>query len=134
MTEKTVNKAPSGRPNRKPVGMRNRLTVYDKDPNYNYRWVNAQMDGGSRIPIMEEAGYEKVKKSSVRSETGRIDATALGAYETTPGGNGDTLVLMRTRKEWYEEDQAEKQKRVDELDSAQKRIPEGFYGKISDKL
>lgn len=134
MTEKTVNKAPSGRPNRKPVGFRNRLTVYDKDPSREYRWVNVNMDGGSRVSIMEDAGYRKEAKSKIRAESGRVDATSLGAYETAPGGNGDTLILMSIDKSWYDEDQLEKQKRVDELEQSQKRIPDGFYGKISDKL
>lgn len=132
MTEKTVNKAPSGRPTRKPVGHRNRLTVLDKDPNYEYRWVNTNASGGDRVLIMEEAGYEKVAKSTQRAN-GRVDASPLGSFETTPGGGGDTLVLMRQKKEWYTEDQKEKQKRVDETDVAQKRTPDGFYGKIADE-
>lgn len=130
MAEKTINKAPSGRPERKPVGFRNRLAVYDQDPNYVYRWVNTNADGGDRIIIMEQAGYEKVPKSTHRTDTGRVDASALGSFETAPGGGGDTLVLMRIPREWYEEDQKAKQARVDELDSAQKRTPDGFYGKI----
>jgi hypothetical protein len=133
MTEKTVNKAPSGRPNRKPVGFRNRLTVYDQDPNFVYRWVNTNADGGDRVSILEEAGYEKVAKSDVRTGNGRIEASPLGTTESIPGGGGDTLVLMRQKKEWYEEDQKAKQARVDDLDRAQKKTPEGFYGKISDK-
>jgi len=133
MTEKTVNKAPSGRPVRKPAGFRNRLAVHGKDPNFEYRWINTNMDGGDRVSIMEEAGYEKVAKSSVRAASGRVDASPLGSFETTPGGNGDTMVLMRIKKEWYDEDQRAKQKRVDELDRAQKRTPDGFYGKITEK-
>lgn len=132
MTEKTVNKAPSGRPVRKPVGFRNRLAVYDKDPNFEYRWVNSSADGGDRVSIMEEAGYEKVVKSATRQSTGRVDnASPLASFETTPGGNGDLMVLMRIKKEWYAEDQKAKQARVDELDQAQKRTPDGFYGKIT---
>lgn len=133
MTEKTVNKAPSGRPNRKPVGFRNRLAVHDKDPNYEYRWVNTAADGGDRVSIMEDAGYEKVAKSTVRAATGRVEASALGSFETVPGGGGDQLLLMRQKKEYYEEDQKAKQARVDELDRAQKRNPDGFYGKIADE-
>jgi hypothetical protein len=133
MTEKTVNKAPSGRPNRKPVGFRNRLAVHDQDPNFVYRWVNTNADGGDRVTILEESGYEKVAKSAVRTGNGRVEASPLGGTETIPGGGGDTLVLMRQKKEWYEEDQKAKQARVDELDRAQKKTPEGFYGKISEK-
>jgi len=133
--EKTVNKAPSGRPNRKPVGYRNRLTVYDKDPNYEYRWINSTADGGDRISVMEQAGYEKVPKGATRTGNGRVDnASALGSFETVPGGAGDTLILMRQKKEWYNEDQAAKAKRVDELEAAQKKNPDGLYGKILSKL
>ena len=134
MTEKTVNKAPSGRPKRQPVGMRNRLTVADKDPDYVYRWINASADGGDRPAILAESGYEFVPKSESRRANVRVsDAGALGSYETTPGGGGDTLVLMRQKKEYYEEDQALKQKRVDETDRAQHRTPDGLYGSITSK-
>lgn len=134
MTEKTVNKAPSGRPKRQPVGHRNRLTVVDKDPNYVYRWVNASADGGDRPAILAESGYEYVQKSSVREGNIRVaNGGPLGAYETTPGGGGDTLVLMRQKREYYEEDQASKQQRVDLTDRAQHRTPDGLYGSITTK-
>jgi hypothetical protein len=133
MTEKTVNKAPSGRPARKPVGFRNRLAVHGKEPGFEYRWINTNADGGDRVSIMEEAGYEKVSKSGVRAANGRVDASALGSFETVPGGSGDTLVLMRIKQEYYDEDQRAKQVRVDETERAQKRTPDGFYGKIADE-
>lgn len=134
MTEKTVNKAPSGRPKRQPVGLRNRLTVADQDPNYVYRWVNANADGGDRPAILQESGYEYVPKSDSRRANIRVsDAGALGAYETTPGGGGDTLVLMRQKREYYEEDQAAKQERVTATEKAQHRTPDGLYGSITSK-
>jgi hypothetical protein len=131
MTEKTVNKAPSGRPKRQPVGHRNRLTVADKDPNYVYRWVNANADGGDRPAILAESGYEFVPKSQARKANVRVsDAGPLGTYETTPGGSGDTLVLMRQKREYYDEDQVAKQARVDKTEAAQKKRPDDFYGKV----
>ena len=136
MTEKTVNKAPSGRPKRQPVGHRNRLTVNNQDPNYVYRWVNANMDSGDRPQILQESGYEYVEKSTARKSNIRVqDGGVLGSYETTPGGSGDTMVLMRQHKDWYNQDQAEKQKRVDESDQAIKnKVKEdGFYGKVTNK-
>ena len=133
MTEKTVNKAPSGRPQRKPVGFRNRLAVHDKDPDREYRWVNTTADGGDRVEIFKEAGYRLEKKSGQRAANGRVDASPLGSFETTPGGGGDTLVLMSIEKDLYIADQKEKQKRVDDLDRSQKRTPDGFYGKIADE-
>jgi len=134
MTEKTVNKAPSGRPKRQPVGHRDRLTVNDQDPNYVYRWVNANADGGDRPAILQESGYEFVSKSESRRSNIRVsDAGALGAFETTPGGGGDTLVLMRQKREYYEEDQAAKQGRVNLTEQAQHRTPDGLYGSITSK-
>ena len=134
MTEKTVNKEPSGRPKRQPVGLRNRLTVADQDPNYVYRWVNANADGGDRPAILQEYGYEYVQKSqSLRANVRVSDAGPLGAFETTPGGGGDTLVLMRQHKDYYNEDQAAKQERVDLTDRAQHRTPDGLYGSITSK-
>lgn len=134
MTEKTINKAPSGRPKRQPVGHRNRLAVVDKDPNYVYRWVNANADGGDRPAILAESGYEFVEKSQTRKANIRVsDGGSLGSYETTPGGGGDTLVLMKQKREFYDEDQAAKQARVDETDRAQHKTPEGFYGSITSK-
>lgn len=135
MAEKTINKAPSGRPKRLPVGHRNRLQVVDKDPEYVYRWVNASADGGDRPAILAESGYEYVPKSSVRTSNNIRTSTGgpLGAYETTPGGGGDTLVLMRQKREYYEEDQAAKQERVDMTDRAQHKTPDGLYGSITTK-
>lgn len=132
MTEKTVNKAPSGRPKRQPVGHRNRLAVADKDPNFVYRWVNANADGGDRPAILAESGYEFVEKSATRKANIRVqDASVLGSYETTPGGGGDTMVLMKQRKDYYDEDQQAKQTRVNETEAAQLKTPEGFYGKVT---
>lgn len=134
MAEKTVNKAPSGRPVRKPVGFRNRLAVANKDPNYEYRWVNTNFrEGMDRVAEFEEAGYEKVSKTSVGADTGRIDASPLGSFQTAAGGVGDTMVLMRIKKEFYQEDQQAKQERVDETDRAQNKTPDGLYGTITKK-
>ena len=95
MTEKTVNKAPSGRPNRKPVGFRNRLAVFDKDPNFEYRWVSSRMNNGSRIQECLDAGYEFVQKSAQRSTTGRIEAGPKGLPNLgTAVRKGDVLAYL----------------------------------------
>jgi hypothetical protein len=134
MTKKTVNEAPSGRPKRKPVGYRNRLLVENQDPDYQYRWVNTNFrEGMLRVQEFEEAGYEKVLKHTVDADTGRIEGSSLGSFQTAIGGAGDVMILMRQKKEYFEEDQKAKQKAVDETDQAQKRTPDGFYGKITDK-
>ena len=106
------------RTRRTPVGgARDILTVRDKDPNYSYRWV-ADLPG--RIDRMKDAGYEVVTdKLEIGQKT--VDRESkVGSVITKTGGGGMTLVLMRTQKEWYDEDQKSKQDRVDALEVAMK--------------
>lgn len=132
--KEAIVKAPSGRPTRKPVGYRDRLRTQNTDPNYVYRWVNANLDQGDRVNILKEAGYETAPAGVHRVTNGRVDdSKEPGSVEVIPGGQGDKLVLMRQKREYYEEDQAEKQKRVQSLEAHQRKTPDGFYGKISDK-
>lgn len=132
MSRISRNSEPSGRPARLPVGYRDRLRILDPDPNYVYRWVNASADQGDRVSIFEAAGYEKVPCGLHKIGNGRVSTPGPdGSVETIPGGGGDKLVLMRIKREWYEQDQKQKQDRVDATERAQRKPPDGFYGSIS---
>jgi hypothetical protein len=87
---------------------------------------------------MEEVGYEPVthKVSVGDSAVGR--ASQLGSAVSRPVGGGQKAVLMRIPKEWYDEDQAEKQKRVEQSEKAMERnipknkpTPDGDYGEVA---
>lgn len=117
MSEKeNIAKAPSGRPQRIPVGYRNRFEVSNKDPNFSYRIVKDQ-DG--RIQEFKDAGYEVVEKSQTKLGASRIEGGAsLGSTASIPLGAGDTGVLMRIPKEYYEEDQLRKVEAIKEKEKA----------------
>ena len=108
---------------------RNRLAVRGKDPDYEYRWVN---DLDDNIQIFKERGWEMVEVGTHGVGEKRVDdITPEGTLQTVSAGNGVTAFLMRIKKEWYKEDQAEKAKYVDETErSLIPKRDEGFYGKI----
>lgn len=133
MTE--PQKAPRGRVKRQPIRARGRLNVNGKDENYVYRFVN---DVGDRIQMFQEAGYELVSKQDHKIVDNRLDiaipdgTNAMVSVGVKNNGDAQRAYLMRIRREWYEEDQAEKQK---DIKAVQEQIKnpniDGAYGKIS---
>lgn len=127
--KEAIAKAPRGRTRRTPIGQRNVLTVAGKDPNYVYRIVN---DSGDRINEFLDAGYELVDEDSVKVGDKRVNkASAEGTKSQISVGQGQKAFVMRIRKEWYDEDQAIKQQRVDQLEATIKeKALDGTYGKL----
>lgn len=116
--EKTLNvKSPSGRTRRSPLTVRNRLSLRDKDPNFVYRIVN---DVEDRVELLQEQGYELVPDAKVGDK--RVDnPSSLGSANSISVGRGVKAVVMRQRKEWYDEDQSVKQRQLDELEQTTKQ-------------
>lgn len=130
MAEKeAISKAPVGRVTRTPVGQRNILTVKGKDPNYEYRIVN---DVEDRIAQFQEAGYELVPDEAVDVGDKRVSqGTSVGSKKVFSVGQGTKAYVMRIKKEWYEEDQRAKQRRVDAQESSiREKALDGTYGKL----
>lgn len=115
------------RPQRTPLGARNRLTVSGKDPNFVYRWINDQED---RVERAKEAGYELVPKSGhAVGDPRAAEASPMGAFTSKAVGGGTTAYLMRIPKEYYEEDQAAKQSALAETERGMKpKTAQGQYG------
>ena len=67
--KEAIAKAPSGRPQRTPIGTRNVLSVAGKEPGYEYRIIN---DTGDRVQEFIDAGYELVANDSVRVGDKRV--------------------------------------------------------------
>ncbi len=129
MAEKLV-KSPTTRTRRAPFeGGGNRLRVTGKDPNYEYRIVNITED---RIEDLREYGYEIDTDESVRVGGSRVDDnSALGRVREISVGAGAKAVLMRKRKDWFDEDQEAKQERVKQLEAAMRPDPnEGQTGSV----
>jgi hypothetical protein len=117
------------RPSRTPLGVRNILSYaeYKRDKNYSYRVIN---DRDDRVSRALAAGYEFVNGSSSELGDARVaEGTNLDSRISKPVGGGVTGYLMRIRKDFFEEDQAEKQRMVDKTEAAMKpKRGEDQYG------
>lgn len=128
--KEAIAKAPSGRVKRNPVSGRNVLTVQGKDPNYVYRIVNDEED---RVTRFVDGGYELVPDKAVEVGDKRVGQTSSeGSVKQFSVGGGKKAVLMRIRKDWYEEDQKAKQKFVDQQEASTKqKALDGTYGTLT---
>ena len=120
MAEKTAPVAQRGRAKRTPISGRNVLTVSNKEPGYEYRFVN---DVGDRVEIFKERGWELVEAADVRIGDRRIESAGpLGSKaQASVDKQGTKAFVMRIKQEWYEEDQAEKAKAIAEQELAMKQ-------------
>ena len=102
----------------------------DKDPNFVYRFVN---DTGSRIANFQAAGYEFVEdKDLVVGDSRVFDPSDIGSGKKVTSNDGTVSFLMRTKKEYYDEDQAAKAAQIDETEQAMKQeASKGMYGKLN---
>jgi hypothetical protein len=130
MTTEKLVKTPERRVKRTPVGQRNRLAVKGKDPNYEYRIVN---DTDDRVNELLDQDWEIDLSEEIRVGDGRIDDIGkLGKARVLSVGGGIKAVVMRKRKDWFDEDQAAKQEYVTKTEKAMRPDPsEGTYGEIA---
>jgi hypothetical protein len=129
MTTEKLVKAPERRAKRNPVEGRNRLAVKGKDPNYEYRIVN---DTDDRVRELQDLDWEIDLDEELRVGDSRIDDVGrLGKVRQLSVGGGIKAIVMRKRKDWFDEDLAEKQKYVDKIEAAMRPNPnDGTYGKV----
>jgi|ERR1700744_985164 len=137
MNRRTLNvdkdsEAVEQRPSRIPVGLRPKLAVVGKDPNYAYRIVN---DTPGRINMFKQGGWEVCSNDEVDFGNHRAEeASAVGslASQVVDGGDGTRAYVMKIKKEWFDADFAESQKIIDELerDQISVNVNDGEYGSI----
>ncbi len=98
------------------------LRVNDKDSNYQYYWATEDQVNG-----FLESDYEVVDKSTDKT-TAAKDSSVTSTL-TVPSKSGSNHILMRKRKEWYEQDQAYAQEKVDKTEEAiyKNKNREGLY-------
>jgi hypothetical protein len=117
LNAKAVNRPDRSKPRRVKFSERNRISFDNKDPDYVYRVVN---DKDGRITKMQGIGYEFVESDEQLGDYRVAEGSKMGKAVSKPVGNGVNGYLMRIRKEFYEEDKAEKEKRVDATEAALK--------------
>lgn len=102
------------RPGRTPLGQRNVLTFKNQDPKYTLRVVN---DKDGRIEMFQEAGWEIVHDKEKLGDEAAGNTRIPGTAVTKPVGGGVTGVLMRKRRDWFEEDEQVKQDQISEAEA-----------------
>jgi hypothetical protein len=118
------------RPERTSIhGGKDLLSVDGQEPGFHYCWVNDY-----NVSRFEKAGYEFVTHEVVIGSR-RVDAvTGIGAKHSLPVGNGVTAYLMRIPEEYFNEDNAALEKKVDEAEAAMfenlNSSKDGRYGKV----
>lgn len=129
MTKENLVKSPQTRVRRTALEGRNKLRVKGKDPNYEYRIVN---DIDDRIQDFLDKGYEFETSEEVRVGDSRVEQDSkMGTIRRASVGGGVKAILMKIKKEWYDEDQKIKQEYIDKTEQAMRPNPnEGTYGKI----
>lgn len=129
ISRESVTEVQSERKRRTPVSQRNVLTVKNKDDGYVYRIVN---DVDNRINQFIEGGWETVLDKDVDIGDKRVNAAKPeGSLAQVSVGNGTKALVMRIRKEWYDEDQAAKSARIDEAEqSMYEDARKDTYGEI----
>ena len=124
-TKETPQEA-SARPRRTPLEGRNRLKVRNKEPGYFYRIVN---DIDDNILNLQERGYEIVpqEKAGMIGDKRVDNPSSPGSSSYLSVGQGTKAVLMRIKQEFYDEDQAAKQAKIDEVEQSMKQVKPGDY-------
>lgn len=129
----TTTKQPAAkvRAKRTPINGRNVLSVSNKQAGYHYRFVN---DTGDRVQSFLDNGWEQVAADDVIVGDRRVAAAkGLGSKaQASVNKDGTKAFVMRIKQEWFDEDQAEKAKHVDELEKSMKQqaLSSSDYGKL----
>jgi hypothetical protein len=121
------------RPKRIPVSAPRAITdVYDKDDDYVYRWVIPTTKEPHRVERFKQGGYEVVDQDVQVGEASVDSSTGPGSVVTMNHGQGSEAVLMRVKRDFYEEDQRTKQNKINASENAIKNRSkeDGHYGKI----
>jgi hypothetical protein len=119
------------RPTRIPLHGRDILTVRNKNPDREYRWVN---DIDDRLFRFSQAGWEFVTDKGLVVGDPTVNADKeLGSVIVKSFGTTRSY-LMSTSKEWYEEDQAAKALAIKESERAMydnlNNTSDGRYGEV----
>lgn len=123
--------ATSVRPKRVPVGMRPKMAVVGKSPEYEYRWVN---DIPGRIALFKQGGWElctndEVDVGNFRAEESNGEGSL--ACMVVDGGTGMKAYVMKIRKDWYLEDQrAAEAEVIRNEETLRPNYNDGEYGKL----
>lgn len=110
-------------------GTRNRLNVKNQDPAYVYRVVN---DIDDRVQNLMDVGYEIDTLTKVGDKRAGAPSAAPGTPVTVSLGQGDKGVVMRIKKDLFEERKLQKEELIREREAALQNPSQNGadYGKV----
>lgn len=142
MTEAEIKRGPGRPPRQEEVkserrrrsgdqavaGLKLHVREDQKDPNFTYRWAN---DRPGRIhQLTQQDDWDVVSAEDSSALTSASEGTVM--RRSVDKATGEGAVLLRKRKDFYEADQKDKQKPLDERDEILRRgaapDPEGLAG------
>lgn len=106
-----------GRRQRVPLGGHRQKLQAKQHAGFHRRWFN---DVDTRLLDAKGAGYDYVRDEKAKGEDG-TDSRLSRVVGVKEDGSPMRAFLMEIRQDWYDEDQAAKQKLIDETDSAIRR-------------
>lgn len=118
-----VQEERSARRRRRDMGL-NRLNVLDvaaelKDPNYTYRWIN---DTPGRVQqLTQQDDWDVVKESEFNQRSDKEKSVGDNMERVVDKTTGARAILVKKRKDYYEEDKALAQRSLDAIDESIKR-------------
>jgi hypothetical protein len=95
-------------------GTRTRLPAVKREPGWVYRHANQL---GDRVYQLQSIGYEVVSDRSGKMKSVGMGAEVSAYAGTNVDGSALKTVLMRIPEEIYHEDQASKQRAIDETEA-----------------
>lgn len=98
------------------------------DPNFEYRVVVDRNLSPGRIQKFIKAGYVHVLSGEGMGDDAVMKPKKIGAKVTIPVGNGETGYLMKIPKEYYREDQEDKERNLKETEKAFTKKGANEYG------
>lgn len=97
--------------------LRNLAITGTTDPNYEYRWIN---DEPGRVYNLTQADdWEVVKTSELQGDKDKSVGTTV--ERIVDKATGRRAILVKKLKDYYADDKAKEQARIDEIDEQLKR-------------
>ena len=110
------------------------LNDESKDPEMHYSWALDDSEDGSKIERRLQAGYEfcSPDENLVAGNSSVYKSVQAGSIVRVPAGQGRYHYLMKIPQEWYEDDKARGQERVDATENSlhEQSKKEGFFGEL----
>jgi hypothetical protein len=110
------------------------LYIPNPDPDFVYRWVIDRAENGVRVTRLQARDWEFVtnEEGLQISDSFLFNTKNVGSIYRAPANRAanEFYFLMKIKREWYEEDQQEKQDKIDKTEEGLFQVDkkDGQYG------